>query len=411
MQAVHPVEPQLLTRPIAEPQPEPTPQPELQPQLPPVPLKPADGSRLRFVFVDGLRGLAALSIVVFHLWWYEPEPWPAVKSVHSAAHWMIDAAFLRTRGGVQVLLVISGFVIAFTLRKMWVTPHEAFTFIGRRLMRLVPSYWVAIGVVILVDIACRYLWELSSPFEGHLSLARVTAHMAFLQDVIGHDPLGAGMWTLCIEMQFYIVAVLGWGIAQRWFPRPVLSEPRPSMIGLLAVFAPVAFVSLFHWRPDESTNQWVTHFLWMFFLGMVTWWTLDKVLSPACYAAIVAVAIVELFFDPDWRYENALALTTAVAIYIAGKTDRLYVWLNWPWLQYLGKISYSLYLIHFPVCHLLTTAGWKWCDDSPTSAEAIAILLTSLVASLFAGHMLYVLVEAPSARWASQTKRPASQRA
>ena len=47
----------------------------------------------RFAFVDGLRGLAALAIVVFHLWWYEPEPYPLLRSVHDLLH----TALLRTR--------------------------------------------------------------------------------------------------------------------------------------------------------------------------------------------------------------------------------------------------------------------------------------------------------------------------
>ncbi len=354
----------------------------------------------RFVFVDGLRGLAALGIVMFHIWWYEPEPYPTLGSEPG----LIDAVFLKVRGGVQVLLVISGFVIAYTMRKTWVTPREISTFIGRRLIRLVPSYWVAIGFVILTDLICRDWGDLTSPFEGQLSLARISAHLTFLQDVTGHDPLGAGMWTICIEMQFYFVAILGWGLAQQLFPRPVASEPRPSMLGLLVVFAPVALISLFHWRSLESTSPWVTHFLWMFFLGMLTWWTLDKTVSWIVSATIVIIAIVELAFNVDWQYENTVALVTALAIFTAGCQDRLYSWLNWPWLQYLGRISYSLYLIHFPVCHLLTAVCWKWFGNSPTPAQAAAILLASLVASLVAGHVLYRFVEAPSARWASRIK-------
>lgn len=362
-------------------------------------------SQSRFVFVDGLRGLAALAIVVFHIWWYEPEPWPALES----AHWMVDAAFLRIRGGVQILLVISGFVIAYTLRNTWVTPGEFFSFIGRRLVRLVPPYWVAIGFVILVDIICRGYWDLSSPFDGELSILRISAHLAFLQDVFGLESLGAGMWTICIEMQFYIVAILGWGLAQHVFPRPVPGEPRPSVAGLLAVFAPVAFVSLFYWRQLESTSPWVIHFAWMFFIGMVTWWTLDRTLPVYCFAVIVVIAFIELIFDAEWRYENGVALATSLSIFTAGRRNRLHQWLNWPWLQYLGRISYSLYLIHFPVCHLLTSAGWKWYANTPTATQASAILLASLIASLIAAHLLYEFVEVPSARLSGKLKKSAER--
>ena len=359
----------------------------------------------RFVFVDGLRGFAALGIVVFHLWWYEPEPVAALQS----AHWVFDELLFRIRVGVQILLVISGFVIAYTLRNTWVTPREFVSFVSRRLVRLIPTYWVAIAAVILVDTACRELWDLSSPFDGELSWWRIWAHMTFLQDVFGHEALSAGMWTICIEMQFYITAVLGWGIAQRAFTRPIVEKPRPSSFAIMVVFAPVALVSLFHWRTLESTEPWVIHFTWMFFLGMATWWTLDGTLTRGRYWGIVTIAIVNLCYDGDWRYENSMALATSLAIYFAGRRDALHRWLNWNWLQYLGRISYSLYLIHFSVCHLLTTAGWKYFGNTPTSVQASLVLLLSLAASIVAAHGLYVLVEAPSAGWAAKMKQASAR--
>lgn len=360
------------------------------------PLKPA----ARFAFVDGLRGIAALSIVIFHIWWYEPAP----RAAYRATHWIVDETLLRTKGGVQILLVISGFVIAYTLRKTWFSIAEVNSFLIRRLVRLVPAYWVALGVVIVLDYLCRNAWDLPPPFEGGVSFLRTTAHMAFLQDVFAQEALSAGVWTLCIEMQFYIVAIFGWGIAQRFFERPNPSEPSPSIWGLIFVFAPSAFISLLHWRTLDSTDPWVIHFLWMFFLGMITWWTLDRTLPHELFVFVVAIASVELLFDAEWRYLNAVALCTALAIYIAGRFDKLSVWLNWSPLQYLGRISYSLYLIHFPVCHLLTEAGWKWFSYSPTSLQAGAILMSAVPASVLAGQVLYSFVEAPSAAWAAKLK-------
>jgi peptidoglycan/LPS O-acetylase OafA/YrhL len=368
------------------------------------------GTTARFAFVDGLRGLAALSIVVFHIWWYEPPPYPALAD----AHWSIDTLFLGTRGGVQILLVISGFVIAYTLRRTWFTPREAQSFIARRLVRLVPAYWVAIGFVILVDLLCRNVWNLPSPVDGPMTVMRTTAHMAFLQDVFDHDAIGAGMWTLCIEMQFYIVAILGWGLAQRLFPRPDRSEPRPVDWGLMVVFAPFAIASLLHWRSLDRTDPWVTHYLWMFFLGMSTWWTLDRTLPVSTYATVIALAVVDLalsntsdWVNAEWRYWNAVALATTLAIFVAGRCNRLHVWLNWRPLQYLARISYSLYLIHFPICHLIISAGWKWCNESPTSLQACLILISAIPASLLAGELLHRFVEAPSAHWAAAMKRAA----
>lgn len=372
-----------------------------------VPAKADGKSGSRFAFVDGLRGIAALGIVIFHIWWYEPHPQPAIETVH----WTVDAAVMQTRGGVQILLVISGFVIAFTLRHVWFTPLEANLFLARRVVRLVPAYWTAIGIVLLVDAICRGPAGLPSPFDGEPTIPRTAAHMAFLQDITGHEAIGAGMWTLCIEMQFYIVAIIGWGLAQRLFARPAEVEPRPSAWALFLVFAPPALISLFYWRLLDSTTAWVTHFFWMFFLGMVTWWALDKSLPSSVFALVVAIAVVELVFNVEWRNYNGMALGTAVAIYVAGRINRLHIWLNWSPLQYLGRVSYSLYLIHFPVCHLVTSIGWKLCDDLPTPLQALLILISAIPASLLAAHILYRFVEMPSAQWSAAMKQFSTARA
>lgn len=390
---------------------------------PVAPLKPPD----RFAFVDGLRGLAALGVVLFHIWTYEPDPWPALEK----AHWVVDEAFRRARDVVQILLVVSGFVIAYTLRKTWFSLGEAGSFMFRRGVRLAPAYWVTLAAIIGVAACCRS-GGLEAPYEGELSLGRIAAHLFFLQDVLGYEALSAGIWTLCIEMQFYLVAILGFGLAQRLFPRPDPTQARPSGWGLMAVFAPLALVSLFYWRKLDSTDPWVTHFLWSFFLGMAVWWTLDRTISVKVFLIIVLMGLVDFLdvadtavwtfggidpsaIDPQrlfntkwsWRSKNAVALVTALAIFAAGHWKQMHIWFNWQPLQYLGKISYSLYLIHFPVFHLLTLAGWKWCGNSPTSLQAQVILLSVIPASLIAGHLLYVLVEAPSARWSGRLKKAA----
>jgi len=369
-----------------------------------------DKSATRFAFVDGLRGVAALCIVVFHAWWYEPEP----KTMLESAHWCFDVLFLQTRRGVQILLVVSGFVIAYSLRNTWVTPREILLFVGRRAVRLAPAYWIAIGLALLVDVMCRGPLKLPSPFQGQPSIPRVLAHLAFLQDVFDFESLSAGLWTVCIEMQFYVVAVLGWGLAQRLFVRPENHQPQASSPAILVVFATLAVISLAYWGRLESNDHWVTHFLWRFFLGMLTWWTLDRTVPAIVFNTVVAIAVAqlvyELGFDPvfEWRLEwpsgNTVSLATALALFVAGRKERLHVWLNWRWLQFVGRISYSLYLVHFPVSHLVFSAGWRWFGQTPTSAQAAAIFLLSIVTSLVSAYALYVLAEAPSVRWAAKMK-------
>ena len=358
----------------------------------------------RFAFVDGLRGLAALGIALYHTWRYEPalttDPLTYASNdfVPAAIDWML----LRTWVGVQFLLVVSGFVIAFTLRNTWVTPREALSFVGRRIIRLWPPYAVTILFVLLLHAACVTWWGVRSPFQESLTFARVAAHLVFLQDVLEQTPLSAAIWTVCIEMQFYVVSVIGWGVAQRLRIRSGVQQPRASACGVMLVFAPLALAALLVWNRQDSTEPWVIHFLSSFFLGMVTWWALDRTVPKWVFAATVAVVAGHLAVQ--WKAENALALAATLAIYLAGRTNHFHDWLNWRWLQYLGLISYSLYLIHYPVGHFVMWLGWHWCDHAPTPAQATLILFACFVASLVAGHLLYACVEAPSGRWSTWLK-------
>ena len=211
------------------------------------PIKPA----ARFAFVDGLRGLAALGIALYHTWRYEPalttDPLTYASNdfVPAAIDWML----LRTWVGVQFLLVVSGFVIAFTLRNTWVTPREALSFVGRRIIRLWPPYAVTILFVLLFHAACVTWWGVRSPFQESLTFARVAAHLVFLQDVLEQTPLSAAIWTVCIEMQFYVVSVIGWGVAQRLRIRSGVQQPRASACGVMLVFAPLALAALLVLEP------------------------------------------------------------------------------------------------------------------------------------------------------------------
>lgn len=378
---------------------------EAEPQsVPPNSTNEPNKPAARFVFVDGLRGLAALGIALYHTWRYEPPATtdPLTYASNEFVPAAIDWVLLRTWVGVQFLLVVSGFVIAFTLRNTWVTPREVLSFVGRRIVRLWPPYAVTILFVLVLHAACVDWWGFPSPFEEPLTLARVLGHLTFLQDVLGQTPLSAAIWTVCIEMQFYVVSVVGWGLAQRLTFGATPQQPRPSAWSAMLVFAPLGLAALLIWNRQDSTEPWVIHFLSSFFLGMVTWWALDRTVPSWVFAATVAMVVGHLAVQ--WKAENALALSAAFAIYVAGRTNHFHDWLNWRWLQYLGRISYSLYLIHYPVGHIVMWLGWHWYDLTPTPAQATLILFACFVASLIAGHWLYACVEVPSGRWSAWLK-------
>jgi peptidoglycan/LPS O-acetylase OafA/YrhL len=146
--------------------------------------------------------------------------------------------------------------------------------------------------------------------------------------------------------------------------------------------------------------MWIIHFFSMFFLGLLAWWALDRRVPSRVFWGYVALMLVRLSLF--WALEYAVALAAGVAIYVVGRSGHLDDWLGARWLQYLGRISYSLYLIHYPVSWLVGRLGYSLTGDSAWAA--LGWLVVSLLASIAAAHVLCALVETPSIRFARRFK-------
>ena len=161
-------------------------------------------------------------------------------------------------------------------------------------------------------------------------------------------------------------------------------------------------MSLFDWCNQEALEPYVIYFFHHFFLGMVTWWAVDGRIPRGWYWATVLVWLARLLWV--WKPEVVCGLTASLAIFAAGSSGHLHDWLNFRWLQYLGKISYSLYLIHYAVSHVVMYLGWTLLGGTPSPPQAVACLALALASSIAAAHVLYVCVEVPSTRWAARLK-------
>ena len=352
----------------------------------------------RYAFVDGLRGLAALGIAGYHLYRYEPEP----QASRLVMPFLIEQWALFGWIGLPFMLVISGFVIPLSFRDGRATCRSVANFFVRRLVRLSPPYFVTLLIVVLLhEIHASFGW-FPSPLDEPTSWTRVTSHLIYAQDLLGYPNLSAGMWTLCIEVQFY--ALFGVGLLAARFVRPVVTDGQAAadprvVVGL---FAPLAAVSVFGWCANPDLDPYVIYFFHHFFLGMVTWWALDGRIPRCWYCVTAGVWLGRVVCV--WKPEIMCALIASLAIFTAGRNGHLHDWLNFRWLQYLGKISYSLYLIHYAVSHVVTHVGWSLLGGSPTPPQAAACLAVALASSIAAAHVLYVCVEVPSTRWSARLK-------
>jgi len=352
----------------------------------------------RFAFLDALRGLAAMSIVGFHLYQYEPSP----ENSQWFMPFLIEQWLIWGWVGVQFLLVISGFVIAYSFRDGRVTGGSVANFLVRRVVRLSPPYFATLLLVLLLHGTAVSLGWFPSPLDEPPSWGQVASHLIYAQDLLGFSNLSAGLWTVCIEVQFYALFGVGLLVAQRVWPVVTNGQAAASPRVLASLFAPLAVMSLFDGCSQPVLEPYVIYFFGLFFLGMMTWWSLDDRIPHGWYWATVGVFAVRVLWQ--WKSEVVVGLIASLAIFTAGRSGHLHDWLNYRWLQYLGKISYSLYLIHYAVSHVVTRIGWALLDGSPSPPLAAACLAMAMASSIVAAHFLYVGVEAPSTRWAARLK-------
>ena len=391
----------------------------------------------RFTFIDGLRGLAALSVAVHHIFRYGP--------LAEAANSIVPKWFreLHEYGsiGVPIFFVISGFVIAFTIRQARITPDYVGNFVWRRVIRLDPPYWLTVfGVVGLNGLVLwlvlpvgasagdATLWQRwAGNFVAMQPGAEVTAatwpqcllHLVYLQNIFGYENLSVGFWTLCIEVQFYLAFILLTAAVQLLAggrPRvgAAAETPTPrSLASLLVVFGPLALSSLWLFSNHSDHEPWLTRYFCFFFLCVLAWWHYEGKIPAAIflsYCVLMAARVGWLAYVEGWSsiytVKMAVALATGLAIFVLGRRGRLQTSFRWGWLQFLGKISYSLYLTHFPVASIFLSATYMLTGDDPR--WALASLVAALGLAIGAGGLFYRLVEAPSVRFSARFKRERS---
>jgi peptidoglycan/LPS O-acetylase OafA/YrhL len=354
----------------------------------------------RFAFIDALRGLAALSVAVYHIERYGPLGEPAATVIPWPLRRIIEHGWV----GVQVFFVISGFVIAYSVRKAWVTPAYLGNFALRRSLRLDPPYWFTIFCALSLDALAISVLSLPSLMDERPQWRQCLAHFFYVQNILEFENISAGFWTLCIEMQFYLLFVLLTGVAQRVPGGGTGMKSTTYGLKLTAVFTPLALLSLFYFHFDSRNDAWIVHFFCMFFFGALAWWALDGRVPRGLFWAFAGAMLIRLGLE--WALDIAVALIAGATIYVIGRLRRLQAWGAARPLQHLGKISYSLYLIHYPVSHLVVNVGYELTGDAPVAA--VAWIAAALLLSLLAAHLLHVLIEAPSTRLAARLKeRPA----
>lgn len=348
----------------------------------------------RLPLIDALKALASQLIVLHHLAFYGPMS----DAVRPWAGPLVDALSAHGRLAVQVFLVVAGFLAVRGLAPGGVPKAlEPVALIRRRWVRLAGPYLAALAIAVTAAALGRALTDHDTVPDAP-TLVQLLANAAMLQDILGHDALSAGIWYVAIDLQLYaLLTVLLW-LAHR------STVPGAGPVLVIALGA----ASLLIINRDADWDAWGLYFFGAYALGALAGWAGPTRGGRAAFAALVVLGAVALALD--FRIRIAVALATALLLAWAMPRGLGARRLARPPIEWLGRISYSVFLVHYPVCMLIGAAAARWFPDAPLPAAAGLVL--AWAGSTAAGALFHRWVEAPlSARSPGRSTSPAPRAA
>lgn len=327
----------------------------------------------RLAYVDGLRALAALYVLVSHigqtLWWQRPTP----ANLPLPLQWLAGFAGVG-QDAVAVFIVLSGYSLTLPVaRAGWRISDGALGFYRRRAWRILPPYYAAMALsLLLIWLAIGRpspgVWgQMAVPVGGW---ADVVSHVLLLQDFTARSSINYVFWSIAVECQIYLTFPgLVW-LWRRYDHRFCLA----LCLGLAFVFTLAA--RLTGWQALFSPVG--SQFLWLYAgLFAVGMFAAGARMSARYAWDVVALVALGLLCAGATRWpfyqQDALVGLLAVALLHARLLRR--VLLEWRPLVWIGGFSYSLYLIHAPLLQLLWQYGVAPQRWTPSMSYVVLLML------------------------------------
>lgn len=334
----------------------------------------------RMPLVDALKAIACLLIVSHHLAFYGPMSDLAYPLIPGLIDWLYEYG----RMAVQVFFVVAGFLLAGKLAPRGVSlvtnPVQA---IKRRYVRLAIPYLAALTLAIGCAALARG-WMAHDSIPDTPDLPQLLAHALFLQDLLDQEALSAGVWYVAIDFQlFALAATLLWLSGRIERRHPKLKAIAPILI------AGLTLASLFAFNRNEAWDETAFYFFGSYGLGVLSYWASNRPHRTLWLALLGMLVIAALL--ADFRERIGVAGVTMLMLGLARQYGALKSWPVPDFLTYLGRISYSVFLVHFPLSLIVNAAVFRFFPHQPTIG-AFGLVMAFCI-SIIGGALFFRWVE------------------
>ena len=354
-------------------------------------MQPNQRSRTYFPHVEGLRGIAALYVFLYHIWQSGISHAGATLGVllPITLPWLQFGHY-----AVSVFIVISGYCLGLPVAMRPGRPFSVAAFARRRARRLGPAYVLAL-VLSLIPFYAILALRGQHVAPWHVTVALVS-HLALVHNLVPAlaEYLNGPMWSIALECQIYVVfALLLIPVWRRFGPWAQLA------VALVIGLAPQLLVR----GALDYTAPWLLGLFGMGFVAAHVTATAEQVPRAlrwvALGAALAAVVAVLPLGDAAadgalWPADLVVGAAVALLFVSAGGAYRPLTarFLSLRPVVTLGTFSYSLYLIHGPLVLLVAAALAVSHAGAAASALAYGALIPVVIALAYA---FYRVAERP----------------
>ncbi len=351
----------------------------------------------RLLWIDFLRGLASIGVVLFHspiFFWIglsAINAAPGKFSLFDRSLAYLSIPFHFTGSGVMLFFVLSGFCIhypyAATGKKLFLPSYAV-----RRFLRIYPPYFFAVVFSVICEhIVRHYFGQLASPKP------LVINSLFMLQNYLpprGQLLSNAALWSLPVEVELYIFFPIFYFLL-----RALAVLPTMAIVTCVSACALALSLAGNDYIPGNLALYWL---VWCAGALLAEWLRKDKlpswqwpctivmaidfVAAVACASLKVQLSICSLV----WSFAYFMLVWWGLS------NPQKLVWLkssfSRPFL-FLGLISYSLYLFHSPFFYLFGNI-WAACVGAKPASYLLAILFALL--AIIPAYFGYRFIEAPS---------------
>ncbi|WP_374489090.1 acyltransferase family protein [Zoogloea sp.] len=336
----------------------------------------------RLPLVDALKAFACLTIVIHHLCFYGP----LTDELRPFFPESINFFDVYGRMAVQVFLVVSGFLFGAKFLNGSGTGTGSsgpLQILRQRYIRLVTPYSAALLLAIVCSALARLGMDHHSISDTPTPL-QIVAHIFLLHDLLGYEALSAGVWYVAIDFQLFALAVLLLWLPGRLGARQgLLQHGGVALVGLMTV------VSLFYFNRQDMLDVTALYFFGSFGLGILGWWATTRQNAHDWLLVLAGLTIAALVVQ--FRPRLAIALVVMLVLGL-GRLEGFLHTLPIPTaIGRLSKISYSVFLVHFPLCLVMNAIGINLFEGNPV-LQGVWVL-ASVALSVAVGQVFHERVE------------------